>query len=237
MEYRLWKFCATGTLGFRKNLSPDEICDQLLYFIQKGEKIDTIVFMGMGEPFANPQLFDALAMLTDPDYFGLGQRKISVSTVGLIPGIQRLAKEFPQINLAYSLHSAFHEQRMELMPVAKVYPAEAVFIELKDYIEQTNRKVFIAYLLIKGVNDSPEHAKALAALIKKQGPKSYLYHINLIKFHESDVVKGMKKPDETAVERFSTVLMHRGIAYTLRQSFGEEIDAACGQLFAKNRKK
>lgn len=227
------KFCATGALGFHKNLTVDELCDQLLYFIQSGEKIDNLVFMGMGEPFANPNLFDVLHMLTSAQYFGIGQRKISVSTVGIIPGIQNLAKEFPQINLAFSLHSPFADQRCQLMPVTKAYPIDKVFNALNEYIAITNRKVFIAYLLINGVTDTPEHAKALAHLLKRQGPKAYLYHVNLIKFHESNVVKGFKQPNEMGVEKFGELLRNRGIDYTVRQSFGEEIDAACGQLTAK----
>ncbi|MFH1899484.1 MAG: radical SAM protein, partial [Patescibacteria group bacterium] len=141
------RFCATGAVGFKKNLSADEITDQVLYFLQQGKVVNNVSFMGMGEPFANPNLFDALKILTDKDKLGYGQRHISISTVGIVPGIQRLQKEFPGVSLAFSLHSPFPKQRLQLMPITKTYPIDTVMKALKDFVNETNKKVFIAYVL------------------------------------------------------------------------------------------
>lgn len=111
------KFCATGTIGLKRNLSADEITDQLLYFHLNRHTLNSVSFMGMGEPFANPSLFDALKVLTDPELFGLSQRRITISTIGILPGIRRLTEDFPQVNLTFSLHSPFSAQRSTLMPV------------------------------------------------------------------------------------------------------------------------
>ena len=113
------KFCATGTLGLKRNMTAEEITDQLLYFFLSGHNLDSISFMGMGEPLANPNVFEALSILTNPDLFGLSQRRITLSTIGMIPGIRRMTKDYPQVNLAYSLHSPFEDQRNELMPINK----------------------------------------------------------------------------------------------------------------------
>ncbi len=221
-------FCATGAMGFNKNLTVDEIVDQVLYFRQIGEVTPAnVVFMGMGEPFANPNIFEALHTLTKT--MGIGYRRISVSTVGLVPGINRFTKEFPQVNLAFSLHSSFNEERLALMPVTKTFPIDDVMKALNNHIKVTNKKVFIAYLLMAGVNDSSRHAKALCSLIKAQGSKSYLYHVNLIKYHVVDSAS-FERPTFEAVEEFRKILEKNGISVTLRQSFGGEIDAACGQL-------
>lgn len=119
-------FCATGTLGLKRNLTTDEITDQLLYFILNNHPLDSVSFMGMGEALANPYVFDALHMLTDPKLFGLGHRRITVSTIGILAGVKKLTKEFPQINLTFSLHSPFHDQRSELMPINNHFPLEEV---------------------------------------------------------------------------------------------------------------
>lgn len=230
------KFCATGALGFNRNLTADEIVDQLLYFKQQQITIDTVFFSGMGEPFANPALFDALTILTAKDCFNLSQRKISISTIGLIPGIKRLTKEFPQINLAFSLHSPFTEQRTELMPINKAYSIDEVFKTLNEHIAETNRKVFVAYILLEEVNDTMKHANALVQLIKKQGKKAYLYHVNLIRFHPGPTIEGFKRPATDRVDNFKRYLTEHGVSCTLRQSFGIGIDAACGQLFARYSK-
>lgn len=225
-------FCATGAVGFKKNLEVDEITDQVLYYLQQGKTVDNISFMGMGEPFANPNLFDALKVITDKDKMAYGQRHISISTVGLVPGIQRLQKEFPGVSLAFSLHSPFPEQRLNLMPVTKAFPIATVMKALKEFVEVTNKRVFIAYVLLENVNDSIDHAKELARLIKNQGSKSYLYHVNLIRFNPGSTFGLFKKPSTTRVDVFRKTLEHCGIKNTLRQSFGVKIDAACGQLYA-----
>ena len=231
------RFCATGAIGFKKNLSADEIVDQVLYFRQKKLTTSSVSFMGMGEPFANPNLWAAFKILTDKDVMGISRHKISVSTVGLVPGIERLTKEFPQINLAFSLHTPFSNQRVKLMPITKVYSIEAVMDVIKRYVLITKNKVFIAYVLMEGTNDSLEHAKALVNLIKEQGAKNYLYHVNLIRFNPGPNTSEFKRPNVSRVDKFIGLLTKAGLHVTLRQSFGLDIYAACGQLYGKYSKK
>ncbi len=229
-------FCATGAVGFKKNLTPDEIVDQILYFKRLGISIDNVFFSGMGEPFSNPELFSALNIITSPEFLGMGARKISISTVGIIPGIERLAKEYPQINLAFSLHSPFETERAEIMPVTKAYPVAKVFQTLNKHLAQNKRKVFIAYILLGGFNDDSSRAIELVKLIKSQGTSSYLYHINLIRFHPG-VIKGkFLEPTEKSVNKFFSIIKRSGLSCTIRQDFGIGIDAACGQLKAKYEK-
>jgi len=232
------QFCATGNIGFKQNLSADEITGQYLYFKQKGDPIDSIIFMGMGEPFANENnLFEALHTLTDPDLFALSPSRLSISTVGLLPGIQRLTQEFPQINLTYSLHSPFDKQRSQIMPVNQTYPIEKVFLALNEYIKTTKNRVFIAYTLLKDVNDSPEHAQALAELIKSQRDTAYLYHVNLIRYNPCPSEVIFERAEPAKVKAFQATLDRLGVKNTLRQDFGVEIDAACGQLYASYSQK
>ncbi len=226
------KFCATGAIGFRKNLTTDEIVDQILHFLRQGNKIDSISFMGMGEPLANPSIFEALRIMTAKEKLGLSQRRISVSTVGIIPGIKRLQKEFPAVNLGFSLHSPFPEQRVALMPVTKAYPTAEVMSVLKEYVAETNKRVLIAYVLLADVNDSYEHVKALAQLIKNQGDRSYLFEVKLIGFNPGPTTGNFKRSTPEKTQTFQKVLAGFGIKNTLRQSFGLGISAACGQLYA-----
>jgi len=134
-------FCATGRVGIKRQLTADEITDQILHFRQRQQHVDSISFMGMGEPLANPAIFHALAQLTEPSMFGMSPRRLSVSTVGVIPAIRKLTELFPQVNLAFSLHSPFEEQRSAIMPINKVHPLPAVFEALDERIAATNRKV------------------------------------------------------------------------------------------------
>ena len=232
------QFCATGAIGFKQNLSADEIAGQYLYFKQKGDSIDSIIFMGMGEPFANENnLFDALHLLTSPEHYDLSPHRLSISTVGLIPGIQRLTKEYPQINLTYSLHSPFDEQRSQIMPVNQTYPIRDVFAALNEYITATKNRCFIAYTLLKDVNDSVEHAQALANLIKFQKNTAYLYHVNLIRYNPCPSQVIFERAEPNQVKFFQDTLKKLGVKNTLRQDFGVEIDAACGQLYASYSRK
>ncbi len=226
-------FCATGKMGLKRNLTVDEIIDQVLYLKKKGYAIDNIVFMGMGEPFANPATFDALEILVDQKKMGIGQRHISVSTVGIVPGIRKMTEEQPQINLAFSLHSPFQEERERIMPISKTYPITDVMDALVDHIKVTKRKVFIVYTLLGGVNDTSIHAKALAELLNSYKNASYLFHVNLINYHEIAGEK-FKKSSTADVKTFREILKNKGVVNTLRQDFGESIDAACGQLSGKN---
>lgn len=163
------KFCATGDIGLKRNLTSDEITDQILYFHLQGHSIDSISFMGMGEALANVQVFDALNVLTDPALFALSPRRLSISTIGIIPNIKKLTQNYPQVNLTFSLHSPFNEQRSELMPINERYPLSDVMDTLDEHIRVTSKKVYIAYIMLHGVNDSIEHAKEVVNLFDPFG--------------------------------------------------------------------
>lgn len=229
------KFCATGTLGLKRNMTAEEIADQLLYFFLSGHHLDSISFMGMGEPLSNPNVFEALSLLTNPKYFGLSQRRITLSTTGIIPGIRRITEEYPQVNLAYSLHSPFEAQRSELMPINKTYPLHDVMKVLDSHIQSTGRKVFIAYILLDKVNDTTKHAEALANLLKGRGACSRLYHVDLIPYNHTDKTKSHFTPSNYhQIRRFRKKLQDAGIEVKVRAQFGSSVNAACGQLFAKS---
>lgn len=226
------RFCATGTIGLKRNLTADEITDQLLHFHLNGHTLDSVSFMGMGEALANPHLFDALAILTNPHLFGLGHRRITISTIGLLPGIDRLAREFPQVNLTFSLHSPFDDQRSELMPINKRFPLHDVLNALDRHIQHTGRKVYIAYILLRGFNDSAEHAKEVAALLRGRGAWEHLYHVNLIPYNSTEVTPQSYLPsDPERVKTFVRTLKRNGVNVTVRTQFGSDINAACGQLY------
>lgn len=226
------RFCATGAIGLKRHLTADEITDQLLYFHLNGHSLDSVSFMGMGEAFANPWLFEALAVLTDPQLFGLGQRRITVSTIGLLPGIHRLTQEFPQVNLTFSLHSPFDDERTALMPVNSRYPLQDVMLALDHHIRQTGRKVYIAYILLQGINDSLKHAEALAGLLRGRGPREHLYHVTLIPYNSTEVTPfSFRQPDQGSISQFARALKAKGIEATIRTQFGSDIEAACGQLY------
>ncbi|MGG4343315.1 Cfr family 23S rRNA (adenine(2503)-C(8))-methyltransferase [Paenibacillus lautus] len=230
-------FCATGTLGLKRNLTTDEITDQLLYFTLNNYPLDSVSFMGMGEALANPYVFDALHMLTDPKHFGLGHRRITVSTIGILPGVKKLTKEFPQINLTFSLHSPFNDQRSELMPINNHFPLEEVMTVLDEHIQQTKRKVYIAYILLRGINDSTKHAEAVADLLRGRGSWEHLYHVNLIPYNSTDATsQSFVESDQNSINMFLKILKSKGINVTVRTQFGSDINAACGQLYGSNGK-
>ncbi|MBL7078317.1 23S rRNA (adenine(2503)-C(8))-methyltransferase Cfr [Candidatus Shapirobacteria bacterium] len=227
-------FCATGKIGLKRNLTVDEIISQPLYFLLEGADINSISFMGMGEPLANPNIFAALKALTDKRLFAFSPRRLSVSTVGIIPALERLSAEFPQINIAFSLHTPFEEQRKELMPIAKQFSIEQVMAVLDGHIKKNRRKVFLPYLMLEGVNDSREHLKALESLVLNRGSLAYLYHINLVRYHSTPGLEEHFKPSSReTIEMFRQELEKVRIGVTVRQSFGTDIQAACGQLYAQ----
>jgi len=226
-------FCATGKLGLKRNLTQEEIVDQVLHFArllkEKGEKVNNIVFMGMGEPFHNyDNVMDAVRILNDKEGFNLGIRHISISTCGIVPAIKKFADEKIQVNLAISLHAPNDEVRNKIMPVNKAYNLKKLFEAIDYYIKKTNRKVMVEYILIKGINDSKECAQELAKIMKKR-----LYHANLIKYHDTGVYKTSPKEDRQV---FFDILKKAGVSCTFRISFGENIDAACGQLAGAGKK-
>lgn len=225
-------FCATGAMGLKRNLTADEITDQLLYFRLRGHMLDSVSFMGMGEALANPNLFEALSILTDPQLFGLGQRRITVSTIGIVPAMRRLREEFPQINLTFSLHSPFPEQRSELMPINDRFPITDVMEELDRHIRHTGRKAYIAYIMLKGINDSTEHAEAVAGLIKGKDLRKHLYHVNLIPYNATDEgERQYGQSERESIRNFVRILKSRGVHVTVRTQFGSDIRAGCGQLY------
>jgi 23S rRNA (adenine-C8)-methyltransferase len=229
------KFCATGQIGLKRNLTAQEIIEQVLFFHLQGDKISNLVFMGMGEPLVNPDIFDALDILTNKKYFNFGQRKISISTVGIVPELKKLSKQYPQINIAFSLHTPFQDQRQELMPIAKQYSINQVMETLDEHIRKTNRKVFIPYLMIKDTTDTDKHLNALKDLLldPKRRDISYLYHLNLIHYHQAPpITEQLFEPsNQSRVDKFKQELDKTKIGVTIRKSFGEEIKAACGQLY------
>ncbi|MFP4514509.1 MAG: 23S rRNA (adenine(2503)-C(2))-methyltransferase RlmN [Parcubacteria group bacterium] len=224
------KFCATGQMGFIRNLSAKEIVEQVLYFArklkEKNEKVDNIVFMGMGEPFLNiDNVFRAIEMLNSEDKFNIGARKISISTVGIRKGIEKMIKSKLQVNLAVSLHAPNDKLRSHLMPINKKQSIKELLELVDSYIELTGRQVMFEYVVIKGVNDSIKLANELADILNKK-----LYMLNLIRYNDSGV---FKSSEEKQIQNFKRVLEKRGIRTTLRSSFGNEGQAACGQLAVK----
>ena len=221
-------FCATGKLGLKRNLKAEEILAQVLFFSRilkpKNERVSNVVFMGMGEPFLNyDNTLSAINYLNKD--LGIGARRISISTCGVIPGIEKLAKEKLQLNLAVSLHAPNQELRNKLMPVSKHVALEKLLSAVDDYIAKTGRRVMFEYLMIKGVNDKIEYAKQLAVLMDKP-----LHMVNLIAYNPTDV---FKPSDRKTIEAFKEVLEKAGVTVTQRYSFGQDINAACGQLANK----
>lgn len=233
-------FCATGLMGLTRSLTPEEISDQVLFWRQyMAEKalpgrLDNVVYMGMGEPFACYEPVAAsLRMLLDPKLFAIGARHISVSTSGVAPKIVQFGKDFPQVNLALSLHSATDALRTRLVPMNKAYDLKALAKALTEYIAETNRKIFFEYVLLKGENDRPEDAAALVSWLDGIGHKPLL-HVNLIVFNQTDTPH--KPTDEADARRFQEKLLAAGYKSTVRQNLGRDIDGACGQLVFKEDK-
>jgi 23S rRNA (adenine2503-C2)-methyltransferase len=214
-------FCATGQMRFGRNLSADEILDQALHF-RRVEAIDHIVFMGMGEPTMN---IDAVLAACErlPD-LGVTHRRTSISTVGWVPGIDRLAECEMPIGLALSLHAPNDGLRSQLMPVNDRFPLAEVLAACERYRSRRRRRVFVEYVMLNEVNDLPEHARELAELLDPRA-----YKVNLIPYNPTGAYDG--SPPER-IERFRSILAEHRIAATVRLTRGRDIDAACGQLAA-----
>ncbi|MGY4706375.1 23S rRNA (adenine(2503)-C(2))-methyltransferase RlmN [Candidatus Bipolaricaulota sp. J31] len=227
------KFCATGRTGFRRDLSPGEVALQVLFFARKlkaeGQRVTHVVLMGMGEPLLNYEAtLKAIRNLNHPWGINIGARRFTVSTVGIVPGILRLAEEGLQLNLAISLHAPRDDLREELVPVARRYPMADVLAAAEEYVRATKRRVTYEYVLLHGVNDSLAAARALAKLLKGR-----LAHVNLIPFNPAPRLP-FKRPPLHRVEAFKRELLRRGIDVTVRYSRGVRIQAGCGQLRAAN---
>lgn len=220
------RFCASTIGGLKRNLTPGEIVGQILVAQrQTGERISHVVVMGTGEPFDN---YDNLAafirIINDPNGLTIGMRNITVSTCGLVPKIARFAEDFPQVNLAISLHAANDEMRSEIMPVNRTYPMDVLLTACREYAEKTSRRITFEYTLVKGINDSTEHAKMLASRLR-----GMLCHVNLIPLNKVEET-GYDTTERGAVLKFQKTLNENGIPATIRRELGDDIDAACGQL-------
>jgi 23S rRNA (adenine2503-C2)-methyltransferase len=222
-------FCATGQMGFRRNLSSGEIIEQVLYFArelaQTSQVVTNIVMMGMGEPFLNYNaVHEAIERLNDPKGFNMGARRFTISTVGILPGITQFTQEKNQVNLAISLHAANDELRSSLLPINKKYPLVDLMAACKSYVELTHRRITFEWALIQDVNDSARDAEELVNLIK-----GLLCHVNIIPLNPTQKYIGKTTTHERALA-FQAVLHGKGIPCTIRLRRGIEINAGCGQL-------
>ncbi len=220
------KFCASGLLGFTRNLSADEIVSQILLAEEIAkDKVNNIVFMGMGEPLANlPNLLKAVELMTSHQGLNIGARHLTISTSGVVPQIKKLADHPKQIRLAISLHGATDEVRSQIMPVNDRWKIEELFQALKYWTSKKKQRLTLEYILIKGVNDDLEQARILAKRAKSVGA-----FVNLIPYN---TVEGLQweRPSEDHCRAFRNVLSKHDVPATLRLEKGHDIDAACGQL-------
>jgi 23S rRNA (adenine2503-C2)-methyltransferase len=222
-------FCATGQMGFRRNLRSGEIIEQVLYYAralaEKGEQVTNIVFMGMGEPFHNyDATMAAIDRLNQSDGFNFGARRFTISTVGIVPAIRRFTSERRQVNLAISLHAANDQLRSSMLPVNRKYPLRELVAACQDYVNQTGRRISFEWALINGTNDSPEHALQLVNLVD-----DLLCHVNVIPLNPTRRYSGSSATRERA-EEFKRTLERHGIPCTIRARRGIDIQAGCGQL-------
>ena len=223
------RFCLTGVMGFERNLTPAEIVGQVLAanrLLAPAQRVTHVVFMGMGEPLANyGALVTSLRILTDARLgVGYSPRRITVSTVGLVPGIEKLGREGLRVNLAISLHAATDEVRTRLMPVNRAFGLAALMAALRRYPLAPRQRIFFEYVLLDGVNDSPEDARQLARLLRGLRAK-----VNLIPFNDWEGAE-FRRPPLPRILAFQSVLLDAGVTTTVRWSKGEDIGAACGQL-------
>jgi 23S rRNA (adenine2503-C2)-methyltransferase len=239
-------FCATGQMGFDRHLTAGEIVAQVLHFARElraqpwqtpdGETIDRVsnlVFMGMGEPFHNyDNTLKAVRILNMAEGLNIGARHMTISTVGLVPGILRLVEEPLQVNLAISLHAPNDTMRLRTMPVTRKYPIAQVLDACRQYVERTNRQVTFEYVLLSGVNDAPEYARELAALL---APLRQLCHVNLIPVNKTAADYAV--PSGEAIRAFRETLRAGGVSNSVRAERGDDIAAACGQLSTHERRR
>lgn len=228
-------FCASGLLKKKRELKVSEILGQVLVLNDlltsegKGERITHVVVMGTGEPFDNyDNVMDFIRILNHPHGLEIGARHITVSTCGIVPKIYDYAREGLQINLAISLHAPSDEIRHKIMPISRVYPLNDLMEAVKYYEKTAGRRVTFEYILLKGINDSKKDAEDLAKLIK-----GTLAYVNLIPYNEVNEMK-YRRSESSSVKEFMDTLMKKGVNATIRKEFGSDIDAACGQLRAKD---
>ncbi len=229
-------FCASGKQGFFRNLSQNEILEQILiinhWLKSKGERVCHIVYMGMGEPMRNyDAVVGSIRALSDPDKFNMSERRITVSTVGVVEGIRALAQEGLKCNLVLSLHAPNQHIRKKIIPYARKYPLEEVMSAMDYYAESTKRDITYEYTLIAGINDHPDHAYELAQLLKGRQCT-----VNLIPYNPVPGVH-LRRPDKDAIKAFRAVLFGCKINNTCRYTKGDDIAAACGQLSLHEKNK
>jgi 23S rRNA (adenine2503-C2)-methyltransferase len=228
-------FCATGQAGFGRQLTPGEIVDQVMHWhrppwsaLGDAGGHYNIVFMGMGEPLNNAdRVFEAVRLLNDPQRLGIGARHITVSTSGVVPGMDRMITELPQVNLAISLHAATDELRDELVPINRKWPLREVVAAGRRFAARTGRRVSLEYVMIDGLNDTDEQASRLAALAR-----GWRSHVNLIPLNPTPGSRWSGTP-RAGIDRFVATLRAGGVPTTVRDTRGREIEAACGQLHAQ----
>lgn len=226
-------FCVTGSMGLLRNLSQEEIVGQLMgindYLAEREDKLVTnVVFMGMGEALSNfDRLRSSLELIMDPEAFDIGGRRITISTAGVVPSIERLMEEQLNVGLAISLNAAYDSMRDVVMPINKTYPIASLVAIAKRYFEHIGRRVTFEYVLIAGQNDTDDAAYELVRLLG-----NFPCKINLIPVNPSGSMLHVK-PDRDAVTRFAELLERQGMTATVRKSRGQDIDGACGQLSGK----
>jgi 23S rRNA (adenine2503-C2)-methyltransferase len=226
-------FCATGQMGYQRNLSSGEIVEQVLYYARKlarrNERVTNIVLMGMGEPFHNYEAtLAAIDRLNNPEGMKLGARRFTISTVGLVPAILRFTKEKRQVNLAISLHAVDDDLRSSMLPINNRYPIDSLMKALQDYTESTHRRITFEWALIRDVNDTVEQAQKLATLLK-----GMLAHVNVIPLNPTDGFEGQATTRERA-RTFQSILETNGVPCSIRIRRGIDIQAGCGQLAQRN---
>lgn len=224
------KFCESGRLKKVRNLETYEIVEQLLLIESDiKDRITHVVVMGIGEPFDNyDNVMNFIRIITSNKGIDLGSRHITVSTCGVIPGIEKFMQEFKQVNLAISLHAPNDETRNKIMPISKVYKLSDLMNTLKKYQNTTNRRITFEYIMLENINDSAECAKELANLIKNING-----YVNLIPYNETENIE-FKRTKKVQILAFYDILKKSGINVTIRKEFGGKVDAACGQLRAKS---
>lgn len=226
------RFCESGRLKKVRNLEVYEIVEQILLIEEDiGKRISHVVVMGIGEPMDNyDNLIKFINIIKDNRGIGIGSRHITVSTCGIIPGIEKFMEEEGQVNLAISLHAPNDEIRKKIMPIASVYDMNSLLLVLKKYIAKTNRRVTIEYIMLDGVNDSILCAKELANRLR-----GILCYVNLIPYNETENII-YKRSKKSQIMKFYDILKKENINVTIRREFGSKVDAACGQLRANASK-
>lgn len=229
-------FCSTGQGGFTRNLSAGEIMGQIMFVMRllktTDEKLTNVVFMGMGEPFLNySALMKSIDNLTNPEFLNFGSRRITISTVGIIPKLKEFTALDSQVNLAVSLHAPENELRSMLVPANRLHPLKSLIDACREYTDKTRRRITFEYALIQDVNDSDTHAKQLISLIK-----GMLCHVNLIALNPSNEYP-LPGSSRERVDAFAKILTDYGIPCSIRLRRGIEINAGCGQLAQSQQSK